>query len=381
MKLIFSFIIIYAFSASSFGQSIEDKFTQRFYSCKEAAYNCATLITQYYYKGDLDSVKLFTNYWKEKCKYAEPVSRLQALLAINADTFKESSHFNILNNLIDYRNNDIENKKQRKVTDEHHYDQDADYPVEFDSLTVNIARELLQRNDLTPLEKLLVDFYSNNYEDKLAQLVNDTFTNTNIQSYYLRMVHYAKRRLEGRFSYYSGGWIPANNLSAFGNHMVFGYEMGAKIKRFSFDGELNYKFLKTQNVYYVKHLDSIWDSKSFNATYFGAKLGIDLVKSLKNNINIFCEAGIERNRVLYVVKANTDVIKKRLITPVYSYGIRYGFVHNNYQSINIELQNAHYFYNNSGGTDLSGNAIILTLHVGGNFANDRNKRLKELDVL
>lgn len=278
MRVISCLSIILFITVQSFAQNIEDKFIKKTYTCVDAENNCPVLIPQYYYKGDLDSVRILMNYWQAKCNGGgEKFTRLKILLSIKGDSLSEKFYdYNIIPHLYSYRATNEAKLNNEPLDENNRWISTTESNEVFDSLTVNIATELKQKQDLNVLERFFVNFYSNNYENALAQLKTTPFDSTKLQSIYFQHVNRYKGKPDYNAAFYLGGWFPQSHLSVLGIHPAFGFERGVRFKRFTVDGELNYKFLKTPQTYKVLQNDSVWESRAFNSVYMGIKTGLDI---------------------------------------------------------------------------------------------------------
>jgi len=245
---------------------------------------------------------------------------------------------------------------------------------------VQLAKELLERNDLKPIEKLFLKMYSNDFEGTLAMIQTDDFKGTKIQELYFNQIKQYKRQVIGHEDFLLGAWIPQDNLKTLGSHPYFGFRGGIKYKRFMADATCGFKFGKSQNVYQVYKNDSVWNTDHFLGGYIGLDLGLEMFQIKKSSFDLIGGIAYDGFDALNADDPNSNTnITKSINSLNLNIGLGYKYNINQWNYIGVDIKYNILDYKNTLGTDLNGNAFTINLILG--FYKNRYNinRLKELD--
>jgi hypothetical protein len=164
------------------------------------------------------------------------------------------------------------------------------------------------------------------------------------------------------FGLLAGWWFPRGNLEVLGNHPYLGMQGGMRRFQHEFDLELDIRFGKSQSEYKVYRDGQFYYSRDF----LGGYLGMDYKYYFL--INPREEAGVLAGIGYDGFSLNRDSIPSGPYE-IGSLNLNGGFRFNIYSRSGTYLgfQARYNFisYKNKGGTSFSGNAISVTIYVGG----------------
>ncbi len=366
MKRLSFLLLILILSSASFGQNVnvEKLMTRRYYTCQDVFYNAQFLIPEYYKKDSKDTLNAIIDFWQMHCGRTEEIVRFKILFAIDGGVFKESTFGSeILRYLVLYRNKtDLNQGKNHTYYTRYSFA----LPNNLDKFTVELARKLLLvRTNLTPLEKFILQVYSNNNNISFADLQSDDFKGTLIQQAYFDEVNRNRSRVISHGGIYVGIWIPQGNLNVVGVHPVLGFQGGIKYKKLTADVSIGLKFVNSPNVYQVYLNDSVWNTNHFFGGYLGLDLSYELFKVKKNSFNLTGGVAFDGFDALSVKDQNSKVtISKSLNSLNLNLGLGYKYNFDEWHYLGIDFKYNLVDYKNSGGTDLSGNVYTINLVYG-----------------
>jgi len=385
MKRIFKIIILLLFFTSTvYGQinDIENLMTRRYLSCQDIRYNAQFLIPEFYQNKSNDTLNAIIDYWEKHCGISEEIIRCKILLAIDNHNFNERIYnSNILNYLISYKNNSsILDSNYGKIYVRFNWNYYNNQPDTLDKFTVYLAKVLLKRNDLKPIESFFLRIYSNDFENTFAMLQTEEFNGTIIQGLYNKEIEMYKKKVIGHGDLLLGAWIPQDNLETVGSHPFFGFRYGIQYKKLIADVTIGFKFGKSPKVYQVYENDSIWDTDHFFGGYLGLDMGLEMVKIKNSSFDLIGGIAFDGFDALKADDPNSnDDITKSLNSLNLNVGLGYKYNINPWNYLGVDIKYNILDYKNPRGTDLSGNALTINLIYG--FYGNRysTNRLKDLD--
>ena len=383
MKRIIIIFLILLSSSSVFGQvpNVESLMTRRYLSCPDIYQNIQHLIPEFYKKGSIDTLNAILNYWSENCGTSEKLTRCKILLAIDQGNLRENTYdTNILNYLIGYKNGNSINYGYGSLNNYNNWNYRNLQPDTLDKFTVQLAKSLLERNQLNPIETFFLRIYSNDFENTFAMIRNEAFNGTVLQELYYNEVHKIENGITGHGDYILGAWIPQDNLKLIGSHLFLGLRGGFKYKRLMTDATIGFRFGKSANIYQVHVNDSIWDTDHFFGGYIGLDLGFELIKFKTCEFDLIGGIAFDGFDALQIeeTKINTD-ISKSINSLNLNVGLGYKHFFNSWNYIGIDFKYNFINYKNPRGTDLSGNAFTINLIYGFNGNKYNGNRLKDID--
>jgi hypothetical protein len=386
MKQIFKILIFLFIVSNAYGQvdDIERLMTRRYLSCQDIRYNAQFLIPEFYSKGSKDTLNAIIDYWEKHCGLSEEIIRCRILFAIDKGEFNENIYdSNILNFLISYKNSSsalINNYGKMYIHYNWRYYNNQ--PDTLKSFTKHLAKELLERNEIKPIEKFYLRFYSEDFDGTFAMLQTDDFKGTLIQELYFNKIKKHKRQIIGHGDFLLGVWIPQDNLEIVGTHPFFGFRGGLKYKRLIADATLGFKFGKSPNIYQVYENDSLWDTDHFFGGYVGLDLGLEMFRIKNSSFDLIGGIAFDGFDVLKVDDSNSNKdISKSINSLNLNIGLGYKYNINQWNYIGVDFKYNFVDYKNKMGTDLSGNSLTINL-IYGFYSNRYNvNRLKGLDYI
>lgn len=384
MKQILKILTILFFTSNVYGQidGIESLMSRRYLSCQDIRYNAQFLIPEFYEKDSKDTLDAIIDYWEKHCGLSEEIIRCKILFAIDNREFDENIYDStILNYLISYKNSSSalynNNGKMYIHYNWYYYNNQSDTLIIF---TVRLAKELLVRDDLEPIERFFLKMYSNDFEGTFTMLQTEDFKGTKIQELYFNEIKRNKRQVIGHGDFLLGAWIPQDNLETVGSHPFIGFRGGFRYKRLIADATLGIKFGKSPNVYQVYENDSIWDTDHFLGGYIGFDLGFEMFRIKNSSFDLIGGVAFDGFDVLKVddPNSNTDISKSINALNI-NIGLGYKYNINQWNYIGVDFKYNIVDYENKMGTDLSGNALTINL-IYGFYGNRYNvNRLNGLD--
>ncbi|MFT6844799.1 MAG: hypothetical protein ACJAUV_000987 [Flavobacteriales bacterium] len=372
---------VFAFSQET---NVVELLNKKHIPCVDVFHNSLNLIPDNYNSNNIEVVIAIMQYWQTKCDISEPLLRLKILLAIKADTLNESLLKNapVLNYLINYRDN---KRNEINTMDFHynHYYRISGEEKKFNDFTKKLALEIIgNKININSLSRFFLDFYSDNFENKLLQLNQDSFPSETLQDDYKKRIQYYNNLTQGHFALYTGFWIPSGNINILGNHPIIGCQGGLKQKKIRVDLAVEFKFLNSQNTYLTVKSDSIYSTNYFFGGYFGAEVGYELLKTNTFEFDFLAGIGWDGFDALSIDQPNS---KEKLSKSINSLNLNFGvglkkfIIGSSYLGLDVRYNLVD--YKNAGGTSLNGNTFSIRIKYGGLGNYRRNNTLKKLDYI
>lgn len=331
------------------------------------AWHSTSLIMKYYKAHDADSALLVLNDWQTACGPSEPITRTRILLAISDRAFEESIYDStIVDDVLNYMHR-LESKNPVKLYND--YESYFGYvPIrgDYDFFTQSIADSLLKGEFDTPLELLFCQFYANIIPDPVKEIKDKSlYDNTAIKSYYMHKAQKSLSKPDYHFGVMAGAWIPTGNASLLGVHPEIGFQAGIKYQKMIYNLSLAFKFFNSPNNYAI-YIDGVSDTTNyFLGGYIGLDLERELLKGRKNELDLLLGVGYDGFESVKTDE-NSDAGAGHSINSVntnFGVGYRHFYKQNRYVGFKVKYNILN--YNNSGGTNLMGDCITLSLCIGG----------------
>jgi len=350
--------------------------------CETIANDATNLIMYFYTIQDYDSVEIVLNNWEATCGISEPIIRTRILFAILENSFSEVLYDStIVDDVLNYTfRMDTANVKL--------YDNYKGYfgfvPIrgEYDYFTQSIADTLLQRTFYNPMELLFSELYSNVISDAVKEIQRDTiYSNTEFRSYYYRRVDKYRYKADFNLNFLTGIWIPFSNASLLGNHPLLGCQLGMHKQKMTYNLTLAFKFLKSKNEYTIMRDGNIETTDTFFGGYIGADIERELFKFGKNEFDLLAGIGFDGFQSINVNTEDDDP-NNDVGHSIHSLNTNFGLGYRHFLSKRtyLGLQGKYNIVNyvNSGGTNLTGDNLTISLVLGGFFNDRKYYELKEL---
>ena len=271
------YLLLIAFLLSLNVQAQDSTPMQPAVNCDNISYNYSDLIIYYYGKYDDDSLQMVMNEWDSLCGMSEPLMSFKVLYAIEQGAFSEDMYGDDIYDYLMLYEKHAEGNNEDGVL----YNLPPDYYTYLQSVAKN-----LKKLELSPVEKVLVDFYASHDEDVLEEM-DTTMAATKLYQSYTSYKE-ALYKITGRFhmSVFGGAWVPDGKIDVLGTHPMLGFQIGSQWQKVSFDLHLSFRFLNAAKKYEVLHNGVLVDSKYYFAVLGGVDAGYKVVQKGKHMVNL-----------------------------------------------------------------------------------------------
>jgi hypothetical protein len=347
------------------GIEAENIIKSRLINCSDVAYTTTTLLQEYHQKQEIDTLQALMYYWESNCGLQEPLMRFLALHLIETNTFYEDWYpQNLLTLLTDYRDG------QKKTGFRNlYYDYTAweYYPINpnFNDFTISLATNLKRYEDLKPVERYFLEFYSNNFREADRILKSGALAGSGLDSL-LKSIEV--ERLAGPmhfFSFSAGIWGATGKLhEALGARPEVGLALEFQQMGFFIDGYFNVAFGGTSTPYTVRVNNQNYQTKTFLGIVIGGDIGVDVLSPGNTSLIPMVGIGYRGFESLNLDENDTSLPTNFIGSVNGSVGL---YLRNRYSPTgHVGLQARYNFVNfkNEGGTDLSGNIFTMGLVFG-----------------
>jgi hypothetical protein len=157
--------------------------------------------------------------------------------------------------------------------------------------------------------------------------------------------------------------MPRGNISALGSHPLIGFQIGSAWKNLSLDFEFSLRFTNAPKDYQTVQYGYIYDTRYHVGTYLGLDGAYAIQRFQKHQVNALFGVGYDNLTLLKASSEDADDAKN-ISSINLNAGIGYKYYFKRNQYIGLLGKYNLLFYKNRGGTDLSGNAVTLTLVYG-----------------
>jgi len=351
-------------------------------SCFDVEENARYLIPRYYDESKRDSIRYLLDYWEKKCGSVEPVTRMNILLDAEGGGLSSYAATRLtLFNLLEYKRKTefIQRHPQAKeaVRDNILWNERIPLNDPFDTFTALVATTSL-RNAAGGVDSALLQFYAGNTDSLFHQFNRKLFSPTSFQTMYDSLIDEIESEYTPYFTLSLGMWSPTGNAAVLGNHPEIGFSLGAMQYRYSIDLTIALKFVNSSDPYVVIHDNVPTTTKHFFGGYIAGQFGYDIVQQREFDISVltgigydgfdavaasnsYSNDGTSINGLNINVGAGARIYLEEFRESFLNFEVRYNFVN----------------YSNTGGTDLSGDAV--TVRLGYNFSSsDKFRLLREL---
>ena len=162
---------------------------------------------------------------------------------------------------------------------------------------------------------------------------------------------------------YVANWVPVGKNKVLGNHPEIGIGIGIDKNHFAASLLIGIKFLSSKNYYYVYHEEQLLKTNHFFGGFIGGDFKYKLYRGTTYSFNLLGGLGFDGFDAITKTKEhnaksinsfnlNTGLsvsyVFKKLYSPYLDFQVRYNFVD----------------YDTNGGTDLSGNILLIRLVLG-----------------
>lgn len=364
-------------------ESVENMMTKRVMTCDDVYYNSITLLPQLYAAHKTDTLDAVVAYWQKNCGLSEASVCVGILRDIEKGTFREALRNPYLvaengagagdelyykNNIISYLTSNYNFYALQLNRDKYMHFRYVAY-VDYSNFIRSLAGSLLDKPGLTPAERFLVRFYAEPDPQKIRELSDSVYNGTLLQQAYIGEQKFGGFDIGLR----AGVWTPQGNLSILGSHPSVGIYMGGCSKRLMYDLVFDVRFGNSANKYTTVKDDSLRQSNNFTSYYVGLDWGYAVLRSRKHELALLAGIGYDGITVVENTANSNDASNgKNLNSFNLNAGIGYKFFIRHIKNDNISrysyvgLQAKYNLinYQNTGGTDLTGNSFTFGIIYG-----------------
>jgi DNA-binding transcriptional MerR regulator len=356
---------------------IEKIMTKRIYSCWGIMRMFSDKISDGIdTKKDSAKVYSFLDLLEYNCRETGTTQSFRILFAINNDTFTESLYDStIINSLLNYKEGlyyyywDEDNYNYYSEEDRAFLDEIKDLK-RIVVYTQELSKRLLaEKTSLSEVEKFLLEYYAN-YTLSLNELKKTEYNGTLLQEYFN---HYRKKSVTqvNLNTYLKGGiWIPQGNLAIVGMHPEFGGALGMTVGPFYADFVMAFRWGKAPDYYQVLYNNTIYNTNHFFGMYVGADMGYRLFYYNRHRFDVvggIAADGIDvlNDEIVNGFDEDESNHRSSIMSPNFNIGLGYKYqLKQSGRFIGLDLKYNFVNYKNTGGTDLSGNAVTIHLLFG-----------------
>lgn len=384
MKRLLLLILITTFAITSQAQNnsqqIEAMMTKRVLRCDDIWYNAYYLIPELYQKNDINLLDSLLQYIELRCRVNDDLINFKVLKQIAQGSFNEDIYKDrYITRTLERYQKTINNLKTIRSG--------VSRPLPYSYLptllsqTSDTFNHFLQQTAITlhdgnsrpALEQWLIDYYANPSDSLLSRLKDSTFSSTIIQKDYALQNYHANERAGMIFSASAGAWIPNGDIALLGTHPYINVHMGGRGRKFMAGITVGAKFIKSPNHYSVLRKDSLHSSNSFVGYYAGFDMGYSLMETNKSEFDVIGGIGYDGLTTLSIEHDDdTKDISQTIHSLNLNAGLGYKYWFKGGGFIGLDAKYNFLFYNNKGGTSLSGNVLTVGVTLG--FINRGNQR-------
>ncbi|MFZ1684583.1 MAG: hypothetical protein WAU88_10695 [Candidatus Zixiibacteriota bacterium] len=350
--------------------------------CRTYIYNFERQTPRLYSDNQLDSILDLVDFMKTQCGPSTDIEVTRLLVTTRKGDFADSLiGSSTIPQMLWYRSDQEGILRWNRMR----YLFGGDEPSDNSHENYNEFRSLLAGSiagdSLYPREaRLLGSFYSGKFDSALIRLQSEELRGTAMQRAYSNFVGDVKESFPTRanMAIMVGSWRPNDRLSLVGNHPELGFEFGAEGRRWRVDGLISYRFMSSKNRFTVDSLGHQIETDKFNDWYLGGEFGLKIFENSTLSTDVFGSLGYDG--IATVAKAGDK--GERVVADALSFGIGVR------QRIFLSREAGWYIggsarynvlnYSNRGGTDLSGQAVTISVMTGWSFHETLYQFLKKL---
>lgn len=372
----------------------------RVYDCYEVEYNAVLQSQRLFKQGKKDSLTALITFWKNHCAPNERIISLSVLNSIKNNTFKESiteNEFLAPRSKTTFTDSDIYVKdifyylkeyraavagaisdNQYSIWVENNYSLPKDYTEyykfykQYYGFLQEMAASLVGQRTYSPVEEFLIKFYTRPDSVDFSQLDSMKYQSSILGKQYVASKNYHNKMHGFSSNIQLGMWLPNGPLSTLGSHPYIAYNIGGRGEVIMVDYTIGLRLGDAKNNYTVLKDGMYYNSNNFVSWFTGADVGCKLFRTHRSEFDFLVGLGYEEIQTLYEPVEN-DVAKTQSVKSFYANAglaykiyVRDAVVKGKHKRSYFSLQTKYNYvnYNNRGGTDLTGNALIIGLVYG-----------------
>ncbi|MDX9859049.1 MAG: hypothetical protein RBT76_14780 [candidate division Zixibacteria bacterium] len=251
----------------------------------------------------------------------------------------------------------------------------------FESFQLDLARHVAADSMLDREGRVLGRYYSGEFDEAFNSIQADSMRGTALRRNYDEYVERTKLQfpVRGNIALQAGNWNPQGANRLLGAHPELAVLIGGETKRWRLDGVIAYRFQRAKNKYDVDSLGHIVSTDDFDSWLFGGEAGFKILDLRRLSTDIFVGLGYD---VIFSIEEEGDseewVSHGSLAT---SFGVRQRFFLNERAGwyVGAAVRYSMVDYGNTGGSDLGGNTLTVSLVTGWSYHETLKQFLKNLN--
>lgn len=337
-------------------------------TCKNYHYNFERQAPRLYNEQQTDSILDVIEYIKTECGPASNLEITRLLLLADRDQMVDSLIGRItVPQMLWYRAEQDYLIRRKNVATLYGWPEASDNTHEnFTSFHKELGQKITGNTDRSLSEYAFGLYYSGKFDSAFSYIQADEMRETALRDSYDEYVRRIKDEFptRGNAGFSFGGWIPRGDNKLIGNHPEIGLQFGGEGKRWRTDIILHYRFIDAKNNYEVDSLGTLVSTDDFSSWLIGVECGYKFFDKSVFSTDIF--VGLGYDAILSIKKAGDPEEHKIHDSFTASVGLR--------QRIFLDRRRGLYIggsvrynlvdYDNSGGTDLSGNTMTFSVIFG-----------------
>lgn len=371
-SLLVTILALGSFAATAQNDAtIESMMTRRHINCSDVLYNSYYLIPELYKRHADDTLQSLMDYTQRHCGPTDDLFHFEILYHISKGTFSEKlfQYRNVSTMLKQYANVLTPKDTAGTLYPRYNWTLVSGAADSFYYFLRDMAIGLEARNNArNTTEAFLVKYYANPSDSLLAELKDPRYDSTVLKKDYLDYTFKADPRAGGHYALSSGIWLPNDNLNILGPHPYINLHIGARGKKLYMGATAGLKFVNASNDFKVLRNDSLHSSNHFMGYYLGMDVGYSISSGEKYTFDLLGGIAYDGITILSYNRYPDDDDKKITQTVKslnLNVGAGYKFWFDQSAYIGLDVKYNFLFYNNKGGTDMSGNAITIGITLGG----------------
>lgn len=344
---------------------ITSMMTRRVLRCEDILYNTMALVPELYKSGNRDTLEAVIAFHKKRCPYYNSLLDFDILYAIdkgtfNTETYQNKGLFPTLRSYAQLLPSAGSGKDAGFNTGVNNDETTRNYYIFLQQMAVRLSSRKLPDE-----QALLVQYYAQPSDTVLDRINTRTFDRTPLKTEYLADQERNDPRVGYHYSLMGGIWIPTGKLSLLGNHPYLGFQIGGRGQRLMVNVSIIIKFLDSKNYYNVYKADSLYSSNNFLGGYIGLDGSYALIKSRRHEWDALGGFGWDGFDALSVERKDDRKLTKSVNSVNFNLGTGYKYFFGKQGAyIGLDAKYNFLFYDNKGGTDVSGNAFSIGLVLG-----------------
>jgi hypothetical protein len=363
MKNLFrGILIIFVITQFAVGQEVtlKKKLYKYVPTCLDIKSNAAELIMKLHEQEKLDSIKLILTHWYKDCGASDLWYRSNVLLDIAQKRYQSINAKEAqVANLYRFWNSGILSETYIDLEENL-----SNYPVlkRYHLFLINWASCLSKEQVLGSEELLICLVYANQYKDINRILRDERYAS---QALHHKMIE--KRSnwlvdLRGLFAISSGVWIPSKELSLLGVHPSFGMCMGVTNRKIQIYLKVEARTGNAKKEYKIVKDGMAVNTQDYLGGYFGIQGTYPLIDKDQHKLRGLLSLGWESIHTSSS-QPGMDAFAKSIKSFAPGVGLSYRFASLKQLQLASSIRYDFLNFRNSGGTELKGNALTLSLQL------------------